>query len=79
MFLVCLLFAFLGLTRLAFAIVDGRPRIATRAPGVRFAETSGLIIPPLALLALSCWLGLATPEGLQNAWTAAVSQLVPPK
>jgi hydrogenase-4 component F len=79
MFLVCLLFAFIGLTRLAFAIVDGRPRIATKAPGVRFAEASGLIIPPLALLALSCWLGLATPEVLQRAWTAAVSQLVPAK
>jgi hydrogenase-4 component F len=78
-FLVCLLFAFFGLTRLAFAIVDGRPRIAARAPGVRFAETLGLVLPPLALLALSCWLGLATPETLQDAWTAAVSQLVPAK
>jgi hydrogenase-4 component F len=79
MFLLCLLLAFLGLTRLGFAIVDGRPRIAASAPGVRFAETSGLIIPPLALLALSCWLGIATPEGLQHAWTAAVSQLAPAK
>lgn len=78
-FLGCLLFAFFGLTRLAFAIVDGRPRIATKTSGIRFAETSGLIIPPLALLALSCWLGLATPATLQNAWTAAVSQLVPTK
>ena len=76
LFLGCLLFAFFGLTRLAFAIVDGRPRIATKSPGIRFAETSGLIIPPLALLALSCWLGLATPATLQDAWTAAVSQLV---
>jgi hydrogenase-4 component F len=79
MFLVCLLFAFFGLTRLAFAIVDGRPRIAAKAPGTRFAETSGVIIPPLLLLALSCWLGLATPGGLKDAWTAAVSQLVPTK
>ncbi len=78
-FLGCLLFAFFGLTRLAFAIVEGRPRIASKAPGVRFAETLGLIIPPLALLALSCWLGLATPGTLQDAWTAAVSQLVPAK
>lgn len=78
-FLGCLLFAFFGLTRLAFAIVEGRPRIASKTPGTRFAETSGLIIPPLALLALSCWLGLATPGTLQNAWTAAVSQLLSPK
>lgn len=78
-FLGCLLFAFFGLTRLAFAIVDGRPRVAAKTAGTRFAETSGLIIPPLALLALSCWLGLATPETLQNAWTSAVSQLVSPK
>jgi hydrogenase-4 component F len=78
-FLGCLLFAFFGLTRLAFAIVDGRPRIATKTPGIRFAETSGLIIPPLMLLAFSCWLGLATPEILKDAWTAAVSQLVASK
>jgi len=76
-FLACLLFAFFGLTRLAFAIVDGRPRMAAKAPGKRFAETPGLIIPPLVLLALSCWLGLATPEILRNAWSAAVSLLAP--
>ncbi len=78
-FLGCLLFAFFGMTRLAFAIVDGRPRVAAKTPGARFAETSGLIIPPLALLALSCWLGLATPETLQNSWASAVSQLLSPK
>ena len=78
-FLGCLLFAFFGLTRLAFAIVEGRPRVSSKTPGIRFAETSGLIIPPLVLLALSCWLGLATPGTLQNAWTAAVSQLLSPK
>ena len=79
MFLGCLLFAFFGLTRVVFAIVDGRPRIAAKAPGKRFAETSGLILPPLILLLLSCWLGLATPGVLTDAWTAAVSQLVPAK
>jgi hydrogenase-4 component F len=79
MFLVCLLFAFFGLTRVVFAIVDGRPRVTARAPGHRFAETSGLIIPPLLLLGFSCWLGLATPRVLQDAWTAAVSQLVTSK
>ena len=75
-FLGCLLFAFFGLTRLAFAIVDGRPRIASTAPGIRFAETSGLILPPLALLALSCWLGVSTPAILKEAWNGAVSQLL---
>ena len=78
LFLVCLLFAFFGLTRLVFAIVDGRPRTATRALGKRFPETAGVIIPPLILLGFSLWLGLATPAVLHDAWTAAVAQLYPP-
>ncbi len=77
MFLGCLLFAFFGLTRLAFAIVDGRPRVATKSAGVRFAESPGLILPPLLLLAFSCWLGIAAPHVLQQIWTEAVSQLIP--
>jgi hydrogenase-4 component F len=77
LFLVCLLFAFFGLTRLVFAIVDGRPRTATRALGKRFPETAGVIVPPLILLGLSLWLGLATPAVLREAWTAAVAQLFP--
>ncbi len=77
MFLGCLLFAFFGLTRLAFAIVDGRPRTATQATGRRFKETAGLILPPLALLGFSLWLGLALPTVLHDAWTAAVTQLFP--
>lgn len=76
-FLGCLLFAFLGITRLAFAIVDGRPRTAAKAHGKRFRETAGLVLPPLALLAFAMWLGLATPGVLREAWTAAVSQLFP--
>jgi hydrogenase-4 component F len=71
MFLGCLLFAFFGLTRLTFAIVDGRPR--AKAKGL--PETAGVIIPPLLLLGFSLWLGLATPAVLQTAWTAATSQL----
>jgi hydrogenase-4 component F len=77
LFLAGLLVAFLGLSRLVFAIVDGRPRAAARATARRFPETAGIIVPPLALLALSLWLGLATPSVLQNAWTAAVQALVP--
>lgn len=77
MFLGCLLFAFFGLTRVVFAIVDGRPRVATRAVGRRFAETSGVIVPPLILLGLSLWLGLALPDVLRESWTAAVAQLYP--
>ena len=78
MFLGCLLFAFFGLTRLVFAIVDGRPHAAARAAAAnRFHETAGVVLPPMAFLALSIWIGLATPACLTNAWTAAVTLLVP--
>ena len=76
-FLGCLLLAFLGLTRQVFAIVDGRPRTAARAMGHRFRETNGVILPPLAFLGLSLWIGLATPPLLTQAWTAAVQLLLP--
>jgi hydrogenase-4 component F len=74
-FLVCLLFAFFGLIRLVFAIVDGRPRAAARATGSRLRETPGVILPPLAFLGISLWLGLATPSLLTGTWTAAVKAL----
>jgi hydrogenase-4 component F len=77
LFLGCLLFAFFGLTRVVFAIVDGRPRVATKVAGRRFSETSGVIVPPLILLGLSLWLGLALPDVLRDSWTAAVAQLYP--
>ena len=79
MFLGCLLFAFFGLTRLVFAIVDGRPRTVSRAAGQKFPETLGVILPPLALLGFSLWLGLATPTVLQDSWTAVVTQFYPVK
>ncbi|MBP9901328.1 MAG: proton-conducting transporter membrane subunit [Verrucomicrobiota bacterium] len=77
MFLGCLLFAFFGLTRVVFGIVDGRPRPAVRAHGRRFVETAGVIVPPLVLLGFSLWLGLFTPTVLREAWLAAVAQLFP--
>jgi hydrogenase-4 component F len=76
-FLACLFLAFLGLTRVVFAIVYGRPRLATRNTGQRFPETVALTVPPLVLLALALWLGVATPDVLGQAWSAAVSQLTP--
>jgi hydrogenase-4 component F len=79
LFLVCLLFAFFGLTRLVFAIVDGRPRTASRATGERFPETPGVIFPPLLLLGFSVWLGLFTPVVLQDAWAAVLTQFFPVK
>ncbi len=75
LFLFCLLLAFLGLSRIVFAVVDGRPRARKNAPG-RITESVGLILPPLTLLAASLWLGLFTPEVLKDAWSAAVLQLV---
>jgi hydrogenase-4 component F len=76
-FLGCLLFAFFGMTRLVFAIVDGRPRAAARKTHGRFPELPGTVIPPLLFLALSLWLGLATPPLLREAWTAAAKLLFP--
>jgi len=77
MFLGCLLFAFFGLTRLVFAVVDGKPRASEPAGGKRIREKAGVIVPPLLLLGISLWLGLATPHALQAAWTDAVRQLFP--
>ena len=77
MFLGCLLFAFFGLTRVVFGIVDGRPRTVAKLRGKRFVETAGVIVPPLVLLGLSLWLGLFTPAMLHDAWSAAVAQLFP--
>jgi len=76
-FLTALLLAFLGLSRLVFAVVDGRPREVGRNMDRKFREAAGVIIPPLVLLGLSLWLGLATPTVLQDAWTAAVEALFP--
>lgn len=76
-FLGCLLFAFFGLTRLVFAIVDGKPKTASKTAGKRFPETAGVIMPALALMALSIWVGIATPAVLREAWSAAVAQLFP--
>jgi hydrogenase-4 component F len=76
-FLASLLLAFLGLSRLAFAVVDGRPRAASRSAEGRFRETAGVILPPLVLLVFSLWLGLAAPPVLREAWTAAVHSLFP--
>jgi hydrogenase-4 component F len=70
-FLGSLLLAFLGLTRLVFAIVDGRPRAGARSLGGKFRETPGIIMPPLVCLALLLWLGLSTPSVLRDAWSAA--------
>ena len=77
MFLACLLFAFFGLTRLVFGVVDGRPHTAEKAAGRRIREKAGVIVPPLVLMGISLWLGLATPAPLREAWTDAVAQLFP--
>jgi hydrogenase-4 component F len=73
-----LLFVFFGMSRLVFAIVDGRQRPAAAKTGEkRMRETVGVVMPPLILLGFSLWLGLATPTVLRDAWTAAVGQLFP--
>jgi hydrogenase-4 component F len=77
-FLSALLLSFIGLTRLVFAIVDGRPRAGARGAGARFAETRGLILPPLLFLLGSLWLGVAVPEPVRQQWDLAVRMLMPP-
>jgi len=74
-FLTCLLLAFIGMSRVVFAIVDGRPRASVRVAAARFVESRGAILPPLLLLGLSLWLGLFTPPLLQRAWSDAAEQL----
>jgi len=54
-----------------------RRRAAARATGKQLRETPGVIMPPLVFLALSLWLGLATPSLLRDAWTAAANILFP--
>ncbi len=76
LFLTCLLLAFFGLSRIVFAVVDGRPRVKKHNPA-HLRESAGLILPPLFLLAASLWLGLFTPDILRDAWSAAVLQLFP--
>jgi len=76
-FLGCLLLAFLGMTRVVFAVVDGRPRTSARQGATNFRETAGVIVPPLVLLVLSLWLGLATPAVLRDSWTAAAQMVFP--
>lgn len=77
LFLGCLLFAFFGLTRVVFGIVDGRPRPAARKIGQQVVESAGVVFPPLLLLGFSLWLGLHPPAVLTEAWSAAVAQLFP--
>ncbi len=76
-FMVGLLLAFFGLTRVVFGIADGRPRADGKAGLERFPETSSVILPPLALLCVSLVLGLLTPAVVRDAWAAAVDQLFP--
>lgn len=76
-FLACLLLAFIGMSRVVFQVVDGRPRPTTRKNAKQHVETLGVIAPPLALLGLSLWLGLFTPAILRETWAAAVTQLFP--
>jgi hydrogenase-4 component F len=75
MFIGCLVFAFFGLTRLVFAIADGRPQGTAISSGRRFRESAGVIVPPLVLLGCSLWLGLATPMVLRETWASAAQCL----
>ncbi len=75
LFLVALLLAFLGLGRVVRAVLFSRPRPAPPGGPARTRETVGVLLPPLALLVVAVWLGVATPPVLAEAWSAAVRQL----
>jgi hydrogenase-4 component F len=79
MFMLCLLLAFAGLTRLTFAIVDGRPRAAARVLRPGSTESVGVIVPPLVFLVVSLWLGVAAPALLHQTWHAAAASLHSPR
>ena len=74
-FLLGLLFAFFGLTRVVLGVAYGPPRRRPPPAGPRFVETAGVILPPLVLLGFSAWLGLSPPPLLEQIWSAAVTQL----
>lgn len=76
-FLGCLFLAFLGMSRVVFAIIDARPKRSALKTARRKPEGIGVLLPPLILILMSLWLGLFTPEILQTAWTDAVSHLNP--
>jgi hydrogenase-4 component F len=76
-FVVGLLLAFLGMTRLVFGIVDGRPKSRARALGDRFRESAGLILPPMFFLLGSMLVGLMTPTVLRETWAASAAALRP--
>jgi len=77
-FLFAMLLSFIGLTRLVFAIVDGRPRTRARGTGPQFAEARGILVPPLLFLLGSLWFGVAVPEPIRRQWDLAVRMLMPP-
>jgi hydrogenase-4 component F len=72
-FLVCMLLAFLGITRLVFAITDGRPKPSMKVSLA--GEHRGTLLPPFLLLVASLCLGLFTPKFLQEIWEAAARTL----
>jgi hydrogenase-4 component F len=74
-FLGSLFLAFVGLSRLVFAIVDGRRRAGASKLAGRYPETWSLVLPPLVLLGVALALGLWTPDALREAWDGAVHQL----
>lgn len=78
LFLFCFLLAFCGMTRLVFAVVDGRPTLAARRQTAGVGESAGVLAPAAALLALSIGLGLFTPAALQESWEQAVEHLERP-
>ncbi len=73
-FLFCLLLAFLGMSRLVFAIAYGPTRIqGTFDPAMR--DRAGVIVPPLLCLLAALWLGAAPPSLLTQTWQAAAQWL----
>lgn len=76
--LFSLLLTFIGMSRIVFAVLDGRPRLKkqkTLGSAASFKESIGLALPPLALLVASLGIGLFTPEVLKKAWALAALQL----
>lgn len=75
--LFCLLMAFCGMSRIVFAVIDGRPHPGKCHQLGHLRETVGVLVPPTVLLLFSIILGLFTPSVLQDTWDTVVQQLEP--
>ena len=77
LFLIALMLAFFGLTRIVFSVVYGRPKTDSNQLYREQYESLGTLLPPFVLIGAVLVLGLTIPTPLRQIWTEAVQQLIP--